>query len=275
MRPGRLGGLLVAVLLSATGCSGGDGGDGTSAAPNGATGATTAAAAPKAPRVGSCYQLDVRSALKATSSRPAVSCSHRHTAVTVAVGTVQPVVDGHLLALDSTLVQRQIADRCRRAVDAHVGGSLRDQRLSRIQAVWFNPTTAQADRGALWYRCDLVISSGPRTFAALPRKTHGMLRAQGAMSRWGTCGTASPAAKHFQRVLCSARHTWRARAATTLPAGTAYLSTKAGRTADARCRAVAAKLSPKSSKLRWAFEWPTRDQWQSGQRYGLCWTPDA
>ena len=37
---------------------------------------------------------------------------------------------------------------------------------------------------------------------------------------------------------------------------------------------VAAHLSPKSTKLRWAFEWPTRTQWRSGQRYGLCWTPD-
>jgi hypothetical protein len=184
------------------------------------------------------------------------------------------VVDGHLLALDSARVQLQIADRCRHAVDAHVGGSTRMQQLSRVQAVWFNPSPTQADRGALWYRCDLVISAGSSAFAALPPKTRGLLAAPGAMDRWGTCGTTAPSSTNFTRVLCSARHSWRARSVVTLRAGAGYLSKPAGKTADARCRDVAANLSPTSTQLRWAFEWPTRAQWRSGQRYGLCWTPD-
>ena len=277
--------LLLALVL--TGCSSGDGGPDGSAAPktsprtsprtgpqSGATtGATTLITPPKAPKAGACYRLTVDSALKATSTRPPVPCTGRHTAVTVAVGSVQPVVDGHLLALDSTKVRLQIAERCRRSVDIHVGGSPRKQRLSLVQAVWFTPTADQADRGALWYRCDLVISAGNRTFASLPRKTKGLLGARGAMDRWGTCGTTAPSAKSFRRVLCSARHTWRARSTITLPTGTAYLSKKAAKTADRRCRAVAAALSPNSTKLRWAFEWPARAQWRSGQRYGFCWTP--
>jgi hypothetical protein len=273
MTPVRRFAILAALLaLGLTGCSGGAG---TSTAPTDATaGATSAGPVPKAPRVGACYRLDVRAALKATSTLPPVPCARRHTSVTVAVGTVRPVVDGHLLALDSTAVQRQIADRCRHAVDSHVGGTPRKQRLSRVQAVWFNPTSGQADRGALWYRCDLVISAGNRAFASLPSRTKGLLNAPGALNRWGTCGTAAPSSKSFQRVLCSAPHSWRARTTTTLSAGTTYLSTKASKVADGRCHHVAATLSPKSTTLRWAFEWPTRDQWRSGQRYGFCWTPD-
>lgn len=259
------------LVLAAAGCSSGDG---PASAPATATTGTGTTAPPKAPRVGACYRLDVGAALRATSNRPSVPCARRHTSVTVSVGTIRPVVDGHLLALDSTRVQRQIADRCRRAVDAHVGGSVSRQRLSRVQAVWFNPTPEQVDAGALWYRCDLVISAGNRAFAALPRRTTGLLNGASAMSRWGTCGTAAPSATSFQRVLCSARHSWRARATTTLPAGTAYLSKAATKVANGRCRDVAAGLSPHSSKLRWAFEWPTRDQWRAGQRYGFCWTPD-
>ena len=264
--------LVLAVVVS--GCSGGDPAAPAAAADVASGAVPSTAAAPRAPRTGACYRLDVRSALEASSTRAPVSCSSRHTAVTVAVGTVQPVLDGHLLALDSARVQRQVADHCRRSVDAHVGGSTNQQRLSRVQAVWFTPTPAQADRGALWFRCDLVISAGAQSFAALPRTTSGLLEAAGALDRWGTCGTASPSAAHFRRVLCSARHAWRARTATTLPAGTTYLSKKAGKVADARCRDVAARLSPRSRKLRWAFEWPTRTQWHAGQRYGFCWTPD-
>jgi len=267
----RFASVLLLGTLVVSGCSGG--GAEKTRSSDGTAGSTTAAPV-TAPRVGTCYLLDVSSALKSTSTRPAVPCTHRHTAVTVAVGTAQPIVDGHLLALDSALVQRQIADRCRRAVDAHVGGSVQNQRLSRVQAVWFNPTVAQADAGALWFRCDLVISAGTRTFASLPRKTAGLLAAVGAMHRWGTCGTAAPSVKTFQRVLCSARHSWRARSTITLPARTTYLSTKAGKAATRRCRDVAAKLSPRSTKLRWTFEWPTLVQWRSGQRYGFCWTPD-
>ncbi len=266
--------LLTALVAIATrvltGCSSGD--EETSTPPDSAPSST--AAATKPPRVGACYRLDVRSALRTTNDKAPVACTSRHTAVTIAVGTVQPVVDGHLLAFDSALIQRQIADRCRRQVDRHVGGTTTKQHLSRVQAVWFSPTPDQVDRGALWYRCDLVISAGKRTFASLPEKTRGLLSAPGAMNRWGTCGTAAPSSKKFQRVLCSARHTWRARSTTPLPAGTAYLAKAAGKVADDRCRDVAARLSPDSLRLRWAFEWPTRAQWHSGQRYGLCWTPD-
>jgi hypothetical protein len=264
--------LALLPVLALTGCSGSDR-PSSSTDPTAAT--STIATRPKPPAVGACYLLTVGAALKATNTGPSVPCGERHTAVTVAVGTVQPILDGHLLALDSIKVQHQVAGRCRHAVDAHVGGSPRKQRLSLVQAVWFSPTTSQADRGALWYRCDLVIAAGNRTFAPLPEKTTGLLGATGAMNRWGTCGTTAPSVKSFQRVLCSARHTWRARSALTLPAGTTYLSRKAAGSADRRCRDVAATLSPSSTKLRWAFEWPTRVQWRSGQRYGFCWTPDG
>lgn len=267
--------LVVPGLLLALATSGCSGSGAATSAPAG-DGSSTAASGgpPKPPPLGACYRLDVNAALHSTSTTPAVPCTARHTSVTVAVGTVRPVVDGHLLALDSAQVQRQIATGCRRAVDAHVGGSLPKQQLSRVQAVWFNPTPEQADRGALWYRCDLVISAGNRTFASLPTKTKGLLSAPGAMNRWGTCGTSAPSAKSFRRVLCSAAHTWRARTTVALPTGTTYLATRAGRSADGRCHDVATSLSPKSTRLRWAFEWPTLEQWRSGQRYGFCWTPD-
>lgn len=262
---------LLAVLLTVVlgGCSGGA--DEPAVPPDASP--TAAVAVPKAPRVGACYRLDVGAALRTSSTKRPVPCTSRHTAVTVSVGTVHPVVDGHLLALDSAVLQGRIADDCRHKVDAHVGGTPAQHRLSRVQAVWFNPTPAQADHGALWFRCDLVVSAGSRRFAALPKKTRGLLVAPGALSRWGTCGTAAPSSKAFQRVLCAAKHTWQARSTTILPANTRYLNTKAGKVADGRCRDVAAKLSPHSLRLRWAFEWPTRAQWRSGQRYGFCWTP--
>ncbi len=231
--------------------------------------------APEPPKRGACYQLTMADALRATNAAAPVPCTGPHNAVTVSVGRLEPVLDGHLLAVDSARVQRQVATRCRRLVDRHVGGSTETQRLSRVQAVWFSPTLAQSDQGALWFRCDLVIASSPRSLAPLPRATKGLLDRPGVLNRYGTCGTAAPSARSFARVICAAKHTWRARATIALPRSTRYLAKGAGATADQQCRDVAARRADGARQFRWSFEWPTKAQWAAGQRYGLCWTPDS
>lgn len=274
-RRSRSAALLVTVLLAGAalvGCSD------DPAAPPAATPAATespgaAPPPPTPPERGACYRLTVADALRATNGAKPVPCSSKHTAVTVSVGQLRPVVDGHLLAVDSARVQRQVATRCRTLVDRHVGGSTETRRLARVQAVWFSPTLAQSDRGALWFRCDLVVASGTRSLVDLPTKTAGMLARPGALDTYGTCGTAAPAAKSFTRVVCSAKHTWRARTTIALPANATYLAKGAGTAADARCRDVAARAAGSTARLRWSFEWPTKAQWAAGQRYGLCWTP--
>jgi hypothetical protein len=241
----------------------------TSAAP------TTAAATPTAaPPRRACYDLDLAEAAEATSTASPVPCTARHTSVTIRVGTIRPVLDGHLLAVDSDSVQQQIATRCRAGFAAHVGGTEEARRLSRLTVVWFSPSLAESDRGALWFRCDLIALAGHDRLAPLPRSTRGVLGVPNALDRYGTCGTAAPAAPRFQRVICSTRHTWRARATVNLPAQAKYLGKAAGAAADSTCHDVDARLAADILKLRWSFEWPTRDQWDAGQRYGYCWTPD-
>jgi hypothetical protein len=261
--------LLAAALL--TGCS--DGGDVDTKAP--ATASTTAPVAAPAPPVHACYNLTVAAALQLSSNAPKVPCTGRHTAITISVGRIDPVSDGHLLAIDSARLQRQIAHTCMAKVDSYVGGSLEARRLSRVQAVWFSPTAKQSESGALWFRCDLVIAGTRTAFATLPAKTRGLLSASGALNRFGTCGTASPAAQGFERVACAAKHSWRVRASIDLPAGAKYLDKAAGKRADSTCRDIEAGRATTLTTLRWSFEWPTKTQWQNGQRYGLCWTPDA
>lgn len=268
----RTASVIAGLLLTGTALAG-CGGDEPDGVGEPAAGVTAVTSVPRAPERGSCYRLTVADAMRATNAAAPVPCTSRHNAVTVSVGHLKPLLDGHLLAVDSARVQRQVATRCRALVDGHVGGSAETQRLSRVQAVWFSPTLAQSDRGALWFRCDLVIASGTRSLATLPRSTAGLLDRPGALDRYGTCGTAAPAAKSFARVICAARHTWRARATITLPRSTRYLAKGAGAKADDRCRDIAARRTGGSGKLRWSFEWPTKAQWAAGQRYGLCWTP--
>jgi hypothetical protein len=269
-------GALLGLMGTLAACSSGTPGASSSATSVGtpASSPATAAPPPAAPPARACYNLSFAQAEEPTSTAAAVSCTSRHTAATIRVGTTRPVVDGHLLAVDSDTVQQQIAADCRARLAGQVGGSEEARRLSRLVVVWFSPSLADSDRGATWYRCDVVALAGHDRLAPLPRSTRHLLDAAGALDRWGTCGTASPAAARFQRVICSQRHSWRARSTIDLPARTRYLAAGATAAANATCHDVEARLASDILKLEWSFEWPTRDQWKAGQRYGYCWTPD-
>lgn len=149
------------------------------------------------------------------------------------------------------------------------------QRLSRFEVVWFSPSLEQADAGANWYRCDIVALRSPGALLPLPASTKSVLDRPGALDRFGTCGTAAPDQRGFDRVVCSARHSWRAVDIIDLPSGARYLATDVGAQGDAACKKVAATRANGSLKYTWSFEWPTRVQWAAGQRYGYCWVPES
>lgn len=270
MRTARLLGAVVTtiMLVAVAGCSSDEE---PAAAPSVRD---TAAPPPAAPPADACYALPFNAVLRPTNDAEPVPCTGRHTTRTLYVGRIDPVVDGHLLAIDSDRVQKQVADTCRARTARHLGGSAEDQRLARLQGAWFSPTLSQGEAGALWFRCDLVLLAGPDSLAPLPLRTAGLLATDNALDRFGTCGSTSPANPRFKRVTCSRPHTWRARATIDLAPGARYLGKAAGKAADARCRDIDARIAADNLRLRWSFEWPTKDQWDHGQRYGYCWTPD-
>ncbi|HET8601858.1 MAG TPA: septum formation family protein [Segeticoccus sp.] len=273
-----LGAAAVTLVAVAVGCSVGTPQAGPTHHPTASTAAPSPTPSqppspPPAPRTGSCHRLGFSQATSPTDSSAAVSCTSRHTSVTVAVGHFDPVRDGHLLTVDSRSVQQQIANRCPGTLAGYVGGSRDVRRLSRFTVVWFGPTLAQGEQGATWYRCDVVALAGRDQLAPLPPRLRGVLDRPHALARFGTCGTAAPDSPHFDRVICSHRHSWRAVSVVGLPQHTRLYARGVGAAADARCRQVAANLAHGALKYSWAFEWPTREQWRAGQRYGFCWLP--
>lgn len=226
----------------------------------------------RTPEVGECYRLAFSAATKPVSDARPVDCSQPHTATTAYVGTIDPYEDGHLLAVDSDRVQQRIAETCPAKVDAYVGGSTEQRRLSRVRAIWFSPTLEQSESGATWFRCDTVAVRSEDTLATLPQRMAGAL----GTPRGGdlaTCGTTAPDKKNFRRVACSLKHAWQAVSSIDLPKDATYLGKGAGADADASCKDVAANRADDPLRYTWSFQWPTRDDWDAGQRYGLCWIP--
>ncbi|MEV5003643.1 septum formation family protein [Nocardioides sp. LML1-1-1.1] len=235
---------------------------------------TPAPMPPAAPKVGACYQLPYETAVAPTSESKPVACGAAHTSETVAVGRIDALVDGHLLAVDSDRVQQQVATACPKALTSYVGGSVKSLRLSMIRPVWFTPTVEDSDAGADWYRCDAVVLAGTSNLAELKAGLRGVLGKPATRDRYAMCGTAAPDDKKFERVLCSAKHSWRAIDVVVFPEG-AYPGEKkvraAGRT---QCEDAGADVAEDPLTFEWGYEWPTKEQWGMGQAFGRCWAPD-
>ena len=198
----------VAVLLTA--CSGDD--TGPAAPPSTATASPTRtptpgpAAVPPRPAAGACYLLAYDEALAPTTDARPVRCRRPHTAVTYRVGTLDTLVDGHLLAVDAERVQEQVTTECPARFGAFLGGTPAQLRLTSLRAVWFTPTLAQSDRGQDWFRCDVIALAGPERLARLegpmegvlahPGRTREIRRLRDGRARHGTvrAGHLQPAA---------------------------------------------------------------------------------
>ncbi len=232
---------------------------------------------PPAPEDRACYRLSLSQLTRPTNQSEPVPCGRRHDAQTIYVGTLDTVVDGHALRVDSDRVQKQLAGTCPAKLADYLGGSVDERHLSRFGVVWFSPTVQQADRGARWFRCDAIAFARGDTLYGLPvpRKLHKALEAGNALDRYGLCGTAQPGAKSFERVICGLPHSWKAISTIPLAGGKAYPGVATVRRAgDQTCKDRSRARNPSSLKYSYGWEWPTKDQWQAGQHYGYCWAPD-
>ncbi|HEX6149122.1 septum formation family protein [Nocardioides sp.] len=226
-----------------------------------------------APEVGDCHQLSYDAAVAPTARNRSVACDRTHTAETFHVGRFDNVVDGRLLAVDSDRVQRQIATACPPRLAAFVGGTEEQRRLSMLRAVWFTPTVAQSDAGALWFRCDAVALAEDSRLLAFEGSLAGVLETAPGRQRFGLCATAEPGTSGFRRVACGEPHRWRALRTVALE-GRDYPGEQAvARTGETPCRDAALAQAADPLDFQWGYEWPTAEQWEAGQTWGVCWVP--
>ena len=275
---------LAAVLLAGallTACSSGDdSGAGPTSAPASPSSATdspsatpTAAKAAPVPDDRACYDYGYAAAVAPVARGASVPCDRDHTAITYAVGDLDTVVDGHLVSVDSDRVQAQVADACPEAFERFVGGTVEARRLTMLRPVWFTPSLEQSDSGANWYRCDAIAIAADEKLAPLVGRLQGVLARPLAAERYAMCGTAEPGTAGFRRVVCSTDHTWRALSTVDI-AGRAYPGVEKVRAAGQQtCQDAASAVADDPLNYRWGYEWPTEQQWQAGQHYGICWAP--
>lgn len=272
--------LLAAAVLLLGGCTSGDDEPAPEPTPTATpTPPPAAAPPPPAPAAGACYRLSYDEALAPTNADAAVDCARGHTSQTYAVGRLDLVSGGHLLAVDSDAVRAQVAKRCPRRLAAYLGGDEEQLRLSLLRPVWFTPTLEESDQGAAWYRCDVIAVTGQDRLAKVTGELAGVLARPAGRAAYGVCGTAQPGSDDFARVLCRDPHSWRAISVVDL----ADSARKGGRypgegvvreAGQDVCQEAARQVAADALDYEWGYEWPTAEQWDAGQTYGRCWAPD-
>ncbi len=229
---------------------------------------------PKPPEEGACYGLSFRQALAPTTSTKPTPCKAPHTSETYAVGTLDTLVEGHLLAVDSDRVQTQVAAACPATLTEFLGGDKAALRLSMIRPVWFTPSVRQSDRGADWYRCDVVVVAGDQELAEPDVSLEGALGDDAVRDRFAMCGTAAPDDEDFERVICSADHSWRATQVVPYEAGKYPGEAAVKAPLESPCEDAGLDVAADPLDYQWGYEYPTKEQWDMGQTWGLCWAPD-
>ena len=141
-----------------------------------------------------------------------------------------------------------------------------------LRAVWFTPTVAQSDRGADWFRCDVIAVAGDREAGAADRLLAACWNAEAATA---TACAAPPSRERPTSSASSARirsHSWRA--ISTCPSTARSTPARRGPQAgEEPCRRPAGAVAEDTLSFQWGYEWPTEKQWDDGQTYGRCWAP--
>ena len=270
-RTARVASVLLAVLLSLAGCGGGT--PTPTPSPSAPAPSPTHATAAPTPAAAACYALTFDQALAPTAQGRAVPCAKRHTTETYAVGRLDTVIDGHLVAVDSAHVRDQVARACPARLARFLGGTADDLRLSMLRPVWFTPTVEQSDAGAQWYRCDVIAIAGPTTLLPVTGHLKGALADQRA-DDFAMCSTAEPGTAGFTRVPCQRQHSWKALRTVPLPAGKYPGEAAAKAAGQTICRDAGRTAASDALDYQWGYEWPTAQEWRGGQTYGICWAPD-
>jgi hypothetical protein len=263
---GRTSTFAVLAMLLAVAALTGCGGDG---APQGSNLDPSRVDATTAPETGECRMLTPGDLRQPSNASAAVACETPHTAQTYAAGELP--ADFAEAAYDDAGLGAFAYTTCGQSFMEFLGA---DESLAmRTMLSWtmFRPSEAAWDKGARWYRCDVVGGgSTSDTLVTLPDDARGLLAK--SKDAWLACVKGKPV-DTAPRIPCSQRHTYRA--VTTIKLGTPADDypgddVVAQRTRSFCSDSVAAWLGY-PARYSFAFTWFPQTDWEAGNRRSVCW----
>jgi hypothetical protein len=221
------------------------------------------------PKLGVCRDLAAGDLDEPTNTSPVVPCSEDHTAQTFAVGTL-PGSTG-----SSYRDKRHgtfVFDACSKAFREFLGVDESLAMRVRLTWAWFRPSERGWDRGARWYRCDVV--GGPdkaKTLQDLPVDAKGLFSSE-QPDQWLSCARGTTVA-HSTKVPCSETHDWRA--VTTIKVGLPDDPYPGDRVVQVRsrdrCSDWVGAWMHYPTDYDYGYTWFHEAEWSTGNRRSICW----
>jgi hypothetical protein len=222
------------------------------------------------PTPGACRDLRANSIEDPSNDSAVITCSKAHTAETFLVGEL-PASTGASYA--DKRHGGYVYDACTKAFGAYLGADESMVLRSQLSWAWFRASKRGWERGARWFRCDVVGGpDGATEFRDLPTTTGGMFSTD-IPDAWMTCAVGDQV-DATDKVPCSAAHDWRA-----------VTSVKIGQPNDAypgdRIVEVRSREYCKDSIRGWlgyppdfgySYTWFKQDRWDTGNRRAICWS---
>ena len=225
----------------------------------------------KAPEVGACRLLTPDDADQPTNATRMVDCQDRHTAETFAAGDLPDDLQDE--DYESPKLGAFAYETCSAKFQEFLGGDESTVMRTIVSWVWFRPSEKAWDKGARWYRCDVVGGGAEsRSYVALPTTAQGLLAQQPSNDEWMACVNGA-SVQGAPKIACSQKHNWRA--VTTIKVGDPgdpYPGDKAveATTRDYCSSSVGAWLGYPND-YDFGYTWFHEAEWDAGNRRSVCW----
>lgn len=223
------------------------------------------------PKLGACRVLTAADVEESSNASQVVDCKDDHTAETFTVGTFAKKL-AESADPDDPRLGAHIYDVCGKRLQAFLGGEESTVMRSTLTWAWFRPSDDAWDKGARWYRCD-VVGGGEQSkdFVGLPRSAKGLLLGKPG-DEWMIC-VNGPDVVGAVKIPCDQKHTWRA--VTTIKLGEEKDPYPGDRLVDVQTRdfcsdSVGAWLN---YPIDYNFGWTHfhEAEWKAGNRRSICW----
>lgn len=222
------------------------------------------------PQNGACRVLAPDDIAQPSNATRTVDCAEHHTAQTYAVGELPPAFD------DADREDPELGafayETCSREFLAFLQADESRVMRSMLNWAWFRPSEEAWEKGARWYRCDVVGGSEEsEELIPLPPDARGLLEGM-PEDKWMACVAARTVVGQ-PRVPCSEKHTWRA--VTTIKVGEPGDPYPGDRvvevtTRDFCSKSVGAWLGYPDD-YDFAYTWFHEAEWEAGNRRSVCW----
>ncbi|WP_017934785.1 hypothetical protein [Nocardioides sp. Iso805N] len=216
-----------------------------------AFGATSAQATTsvQTPKVGECHAMSLKRVGDYADPRKPVPCSKPHTSITFGVAQVQTPLAG----LSQPLLTSMGTDACTKLEIQTLGRSVIRRATTVYDFLFFQPTVAQMQAGAEWFRCDLVIFAPTRL---LPMPKH---LSHPAIPKHRSDSTERCLTSAYYGTPCSTKHAYR-------PIHVVQFKPVAYPTRSERREAGAVLCPDRTRHVGWSPE----ATWRAGDRFLVC-----